>query len=64
MNYIVLHLLNGRCVSRWDFGENIVKACEFYESLEPQTHQTGAHEIIVKAESLKDYYRKKIYTRI
>ena len=64
MNYIVLHLLNGKCVSRWDFGEDIVKACEFYENLEPQTHQTGSHEIIVKAESLKDYYRKRIYTRI
>ena len=67
-NYIVLHKINGVCVSRWDFGESITKATEFflelrsnYKSLFPQN---GDHTVEIKNERCRYYYNFFAFTVI
>ena len=42
-NCIVLHQVNGRIVSRWDFGDELDKAIDFVHDAMDDVYQTGKH---------------------
>lgn len=59
-NFIVLHYLNGKTISRFDFGEELDKAIDFIHYLMEQVHQIGKHHLTVMCEiTHKTYYNQR-----
>lgn len=46
-NFIVAHLLNGKLITRSDFGESFADALEFALTIKNESHQAGAHDVLV-----------------
>ena len=67
-NYIVIHKLNDATIARWDFGEEIIKATEFFMELRDNYKklfpQRGDHELILKEESCKENFKYSAFCKL
>lgn len=59
-NFIVLHKLDGKVISRWDFGEELDKAINFIHEIMEEVEQTGFHHFTVLNEFTSiTYYNQR-----
>jgi hypothetical protein len=59
-NFIVLHKLDGKVISRWDFGEELDRAIDFIHDVMEDAYQTGYHHYTVVDEfTSKTYYNQR-----
>lgn len=56
LNCVVLHKLNEKVISRWDFGEELDKAIDFIHDIMKECYQLGNHHFTVVDESRKVVY--------
>lgn len=50
-NYIVIHYLNEKCISRFDFVEDFENAKEYAKFVADYSYQSGKHQIFVIEEN-------------
>lgn len=50
-NYIVIHNLNGKKISRSDFGEDFESAKDYAKFVANYSYQTGKHQILLIEEN-------------
>lgn len=54
---VVLHKLNGKLISRWDFGEELDKAIDFIYDIMEECYQVGEHHFeVVNEVNGQTYY--------
>ena len=58
-NFIVLHNINNKTVSRFDFGEELDKAINFIHDLMEEAYQKGEHQYLVIDEITQTRYYKQ-----
>lgn len=59
-NFIVLHKLDGKVISRWDFGEELDQAINFIHDIMEEVEQTGYHHFqVVNEYTNVTYYNKR-----
>lgn len=59
-NMVVLHKLNGKVISRWDFGEELDKAIEFIHDIMEECYQIGEHHFeVINEVNGQTYYNQR-----
>lgn len=59
-NMVVLHKLNGKIISRWDFGEELDKAIDFVHDAMEECDQIGHHHFeVINELNGQTYYNQR-----
>lgn len=59
-NFIVLHKVNGKVISRWDFGEELDKAIDFIHDIMEECEQIGKHHFeVINEVNGRTYYSQR-----
>ena len=59
-NFIVLHKLDGKVISRWDFGEELDEAINFVHDAMEDVYQIGCHHFeVIDEMTSRNYYNQR-----